>query len=198
MAKSIYLVRHGEIEGDIRSYIGSTDVLLSKRGIVQAEYLKEYFSGKNIGRAYVSPLSRCIQTLEIILQGSSMENIIVENFKEINLGSWEGRPFDYIKRHFPEEYQRRGLHIDSFIPPEGESFYQLQQRVIPAFDAIANATAGNILIVAHAGVNRVILSKLLGMSLRRILDISQPYGCINELTWDEANKLWTWNLMVKG
>lgn len=191
MSKEIYLVRHGKVDyGEKKCYIGFTDLPLCDEGIDQARKLKCYFSDIDIDKAYVSPLSRCLQTSEIILAERNIERILLDELKEINMGEWEGKSFEYIKTNFPKLFETRGNNLDTFMPPGGESFSQLQMRVIPVFDNIIRSTTGNVLIVAHAGVNRVILGKLLDVPLNGILNICQPYGCINRLSWDEANQKW--------
>lgn len=189
MDRKIYLVRHGKIDcGEKKHYIGTTDLPLSDVGLEQAGKLKKFFVRIDIEKAYVSPLKRCIQTCTKILEGKNLESTIVEELKEINMGAWEGKSFDYIKKHFPKQYKERGCHIDTFVPPMGESFEMLQKRVMPAFEEMMNTTSGNILVVAHAGVNRVILSKILGFNLSELLKLNQPYGCINELFWDNRQQ----------
>ena len=89
-------------------------------------------------------------------------------------------------------YEKRGSNIDVFIPPGGESFEQLQKRAMTAFEYIAQSTTGNILIISHTGVNRVILSKLLDFPLKDIFKIDQPYGCINKLSLDITGCRWQW------
>jgi alpha-ribazole phosphatase len=191
MDRKIYLVRHGKIDcGEKKSYIGTTDLPLCTEGLEQARMLKDFFKDINIKKAYASPLERCQKTSEMILENKKVKCTVVKEFKEIHMGTWEGRSFDYIKEHFPIQFAERGCHIDTFVPPMGESFEMLQKRVVPVFENIIKITAGNILIVAHAGVNRVILSQLLGLNLSEILNVNQPYGCINELTWDKDHRKW--------
>jgi len=200
MDRKIYLLRHGKIDcGEERRYIGITDLPLSNDGIEQAKKLRKFFSGIDIEKAYMSPLKRCVQTSEIVLEGRNIERVLTDEFKEINLGEWENKPFAYIKRHFPEQYKNRGKHIDTFIPPGGESFYKLQKRVTPLFEKIIKSTAGNVLVIAHAGVNRVVISKLLDFPLNEIMKICQPYGCVNELFWDNTNQRWQYETVtIKG
>ena len=193
MNRKIFLVRHGQIDyGSEKRYIGITDLPLSNAGIGQVIRLKEYFSGIEIEKAFTSPLKRCRQTAEIMLEGSGISREVIDELKEINMGEWENQTIDYIKDHFGEMYEKRGANIDAFIPPGGESFEQLQKRVMPAFEHIAQNTAQNILIISHAGVNRVILSQLLDFPLQDIFKISQPYACINQLTWDITRPGWQW------
>jgi len=193
MDRKIFLVRHGQIDyGNEKRYIGITDLPLSNAGIGQATRLKEYFSDIDIEKVFTSPLKRCMQTAEILLEGSRISREVIDELQEINMGEWENRTIDYIKDHFREMYEKRGANIDTFIPPGGESFKQLQKRVMPAFESIVENNAGNILIISHAGVNRVILSQLLDFPLQDIFKISQPYGCINQLSWDTACPGWQW------
>jgi len=193
MDRKIFLVRHGQIDyGKEKRYIGIIDIPLSNAGIGQAQRLREFFSGMELEKAFTSPLTRCLQTTGILLQGSNTDTVVLNELKEINMGEWENQTIDFIKERFPEMYAKRGANLDSFIPPGGESFEHLQKRVMPAFENIVANTAGNILIVGHAGVNRVILSKLVGLPLQDIFKIHQPYGCINQLGWDRNRQRWKW------
>lgn len=191
MDKKIYLVRHGRIDtGKEKCYIGVTDLILSKEGIAQAQKLKSFFQNIYIEKAYVSPLIRCVQTADIILENRNVERVLMREFMEINLGQWEEKTFSYIKKFFPEQFKNRGENIATFVTPGGESFEQLRKRVIPVFQAIKENTKDNVLIVAHAGVNRVILSSILSISINDMFKIDQDYGCVNEILWnDEFKKL---------
>lgn len=193
MDRKVFLVRHGHIDsGREKRYIGISDLPLSNAGIGQAIRLKEYFSCTELEKAFTSPLKRCLQTAEILLEGRDISTGVIDGLKEINMGAWENKTIDYIRYNFPEQYEKRGANIDTFLPPGGESFLQLEKRAEQAFEYIVGNTAGNILIVSHAGVIRVILSKLLGFSLKDIFKINQPYGCINRLSWDCTSRNWQW------
>lgn len=83
---------------------------------------------------------------------------------EINLGEWDGRPIAEIKHLFPKEYEERGRSLLTYQTPGGESFAQLRDRALPCFARIAQsarAQGHDVLIVAHAGVNRMILDDCL-------------------------------------
>lgn len=196
MNRKIYLVRHGKIDiGKEKCYIGITDLPLNTEGIIQAQKLKEFFKNIDIEKVYVSSLTRCIQTANIILEDRNLESVLLKEFMEINMGQWEGKSFKYIKDSFPEEFKKRGENIDTYIPPEGESFKQLERRVMPTYKAITQNSKGNLLIVAHAGVNRVILSNVLSIPLRNIFQLEQQYSCINEICYDDKYKKWLWKIL---
>jgi probable phosphoglycerate mutase len=51
--------------------------------------------------------------------------------------------------------------------------------VVPAFERLAGETDSDLLMVGHAGVNRVILCHLLGMPLANLFRLGQDPGCLN-------------------
>lgn len=196
MSRSIYLVRHGKIDaGEEKRYIGVTDLPLSAEGVKQAQKLKKFFHSINIEKAYVSPLVRCVQTADIIFENRDIERILVKEFTEINMGQWEGKTFKYIKSYFSEQFKKRGENIDTFVPPGGESFKQLRDRVIPVYENIVENSVGNIIIISHAGVNRIILSNLLSMPIKNIFQIDQTYGCIDEICYDDKYEKCQWKML---
>ena len=87
--------------------------------------------------------------------------------------------FRPVKERWPEAFQQRGSDLARFRPPGGENFYDLQQRIMPVFDNAVRASRSSLLIVAHAGVNRIILCLILGMPLANLFRIPQDYGALN-------------------
>lgn len=99
--------------------------------------------------------------------------------REINLGRWEGHTMADIAQRYPDKFKARGADIGNFCPPGGESFANCSQRVVAAFQEIMGAATGNILIIGHAGVNRLLFCYMLGMPLANLFRINQDFGCLN-------------------
>ena len=60
----------------------------------------------------------------------------------------------------------------------------MSARVLPRLDdLIARHLEEAIIIVAHAGVNRVILSEALGLPLDHLFRLDQNYGCLNVIDY---------------
>lgn len=176
----IYLLRHGEIaEQANRRYIGHIDCALSKRGRDQADFWKKWLKGEEIASIFCSDLIRSSDTAEIISKGRQVEIRTDPDLREINLGDWDGQFMQEIRTEYPAEWAERGEHIDTFRPPNGESFADLYQRVVPVFEDIAENASGSVVIVGHAGVNRMILCHVLGMSIGNLFSIHQDYGALN-------------------
>ena len=106
---------------------------------------------------------------------------LVGAFREINLGEWEGRTFQEVRERYPEEYRQRGQDIANYRTPGGESFADVQSRVLPAFKEAVEKTKGDCVFVAHAGVNRVILCHLMQQPLEELFSIPQDHAAVNVL-----------------
>lgn len=182
--KIIYLLRHGSILSDSREehrYIGHLDLPLSKAGIFQAEKLRDVFAKYNCSTVYCSDLRRSVETAAIIAKKISAKPIIKKNLREINMGIWEGKTFKEIALSYPDEFAARGLNIAEYRIPGGETFLEAQKRIVAEFSAVLSAEAGNLIIVGHAGINRLLLCKLLNVPIANMFRFCQDYGCVNIL-----------------
>jgi len=96
--------------------------------------------------------------------------------REIDAGLWEWLTFEEAATRFPEQYAERERDLVGYRFPGGESFRDLRERVVPAFLEIVDSGGANILVVAHLGVNRVLLCEFLGLPLEELFSIKQEYG----------------------
>jgi probable phosphoglycerate mutase len=176
----IYLLRHGEIDSDgEKRFIGWTDLPLNENGIRQAREWQVRLADTVFEKVYCSDLNRTRETAVIIGGKRGLDIRNTPALREINLGEFEALSLSEVKNRFPDKWRERGENIFTYRPAGGESFSDLCDRVLPAFDAITRAATGNILIVAHAGVNRMILCRLLGMPPEHLFRIGQDYAGLN-------------------
>lgn len=176
---TIYLVRHGHAGPDhTRRYLGRTDWPLSREGLKQADCLRAGLADITLDRILTSDLTRARQTAELIAcdRGQTVE--CLPELSEIAMGEWEALTPRQVRERFPAECLARDADLFNHRPPGGESFADLNNRVIPLFIRLAAAT-GNTLIVAHAGVNRLILCHTLGMSPHFLFRIGQEHAALN-------------------
>jgi broad specificity phosphatase PhoE len=105
--------------------------------------------------------------------------------REIDVGRWDGLTWDEARQHHPAEHLARERDVVGQPFPEGESFKDLQARVVPGFLHIAaeSLAAGRrrVLVVGHKGVNRVILAHVLGLPLEDLFSIEQDFCAVTEL-----------------
>ena len=185
MRSLIYLIRHGEInKPSARSFLGQTDLPLSDKGIHQANALGAQLQNVPFTKIFSSPLKRAIQTAALASGMPPAALQLIDAFKEINLGAWEGLPVAEVRALFPEAYEQRGQDLEFFRPPGGESFADLATRSYPALLALAEDCRGPLLVVTHAGVIRVLLSCVQQKPLQQLFDIPQNYCGINIISCD--------------
>ncbi len=183
----LYLLRHGEIVHSAeKRYIGQTDVPLSSKGLQQAAWWKKELSRVDFERVYASDLVRALETAKGVADLPESDIHIMPQLREIHLGDWEGQAMQSIKLRFPDAWAQRGRHMDSFKIPNGESFQELHDRVIPVFQKIVSDMSGNVLLVAHAGVNRIILGHVLKKPLKDLFDIPQDYAALNRIEYQKG------------
>jgi len=179
----IHLIRHGEVENAHR-YNGHRDVGLTPRGVEQYHQLKPRLDADRISACYTSDLCRTVRGGEILGPYLGVEPVKVPALRELNCGAWQGMSLAEVQEQRPEEWAARLADLVSFRAPNGESVGDLAARVLPAIHEIVKRHRGEeVLVVAHGGVNRVILMDALGAPLRSLFSVEQSYCCLNVIDY---------------
>lgn len=163
---------------EARVCLSALDPPLSRPGRMRAALAAA--SLPPVARVFCSPLRRARETAEA-LHGAPEA---AEGLRELGMGEWDGLAFDEIRRRWPEIYARRGEAPFTCVPPGGEPPADCLARSHAALARLLAETEGDVAVVAHAGVNRLLLCGLLGKPLDEFLTIPQPYGCVNALRFD--------------
>lgn len=183
--RTIMLLRHGEIEtGGGPRFIGQIDLPLTEEGVRQVSWWRENLPWNTIEAVYSSDLSRCRRTAEIVAEDKTQTITFMPELREIRLGEWEGMSIEEVVERYPSFWEEREKDPAGVRAPDGESFNDLQTRVVPVYERIVEQTSGNVLVVAHAGVNRSILCHVLGMPLKNLFRLDQDYACLNLIEYD--------------
>jgi len=177
----LYLLRHGQVaDGHTHLYHGNNDIELSPQGVRQLEQAAAQLQEVELAGVYASDLSRAAQGAEIICRGRSIEPRIIPEFREIHFGVWEGLSFQEIMEQYPDDLQARFNDLPNFRIPGVESLMDLKARALLALKGLIEEHHEQaFLLVAHAGINRVILSEALGLNLQNLFRLDQNYGCLN-------------------
>lgn len=152
----IYLIRHGENYANISKEFSykKIDYSLTPKGELQAKQTAEYLVDKNIHEIYASPLRRTRETAQIIATHLGKSYEVVEDFREVNVGSLEkyvGNPEDWKIHNQIINDWLNGKSFSSF--PQGENQEQLWQRMRRGLKSITQGKSGrNMIIVAHGGI----------------------------------------------
>ena len=160
----LYLLRHGENPANLSKEFSSrlVDHPLTEKGVLQAEQTADYFAGKKLHAVYSSPLKRATQTAGIIAGRLGLEVVVTEAFREIDVGSLEGRPATAADWAFHEQVMNDwadGRHEVAF--PGGDNYGDLWARTQRGLmEATAGRSGQNILVVGHGGIFTIMLKDL--------------------------------------
>ena len=165
----IFLVRHGECEGNIKGmFRGRTDFPLNKRGFIQAQDLARELKSFPLKYIYTSPLVRARQTAEAIGEQCGVEVKAEEGFNNIKLGSWEGRFMKEIAGQYPEEWELWIHNPEKLRVKNMETLYDVQKRTKVCLDSLVSQHNGEVLtVVSHRAVLKPLISAC--------LNIASPY-----------------------
>ena len=177
----LFLVRHGEVvESAQGKFLGFTDAGLSANGRNQLERLGSRLQAEALDRAYASDLERAVESARILCRAKALEPEARVAFREMNMGDWDGQSWKEIDRQNPDRKKFHFSNLKQFHFPGGENWDQFRNRVLRGLVQMLDESRGkHILLAAHAGVNRVILAKALGLPFRRMFFMEQDYACLN-------------------
>lgn len=176
----IDLLRHGECEGG-QIFRGKTDVRLSEVG--QAKMQKVCFSIDPGWDVIVSsPLKRCALFAEQISQDLGIPCEVDERLQEISFGDWDGQEIERVMDRYQEELTTWRHDPTSYTPPNGEPIRQFALRISEVYDHLLTSHQGKkILLIAHGGVIRMLISQVLAMPLSTVNRIDMPYAGVSRV-----------------
>ena len=186
----LYIVRHGETEWNrTLRYQGHRDIPLSEEGRVQAAQIAKRLSGEKLHAAYASDLSRALDTAETISEYHGLEVARVPELKETNFGLWEGLTYGEIDKQFHKVMKEWYKNPRDTQIPGGESLGEVADRCQAGIDRILGENpGGNVLVVAHGGIIRIIVATVLGMSLNDYWKIKQDNVSLNVIEFFEPGR----------
>lgn len=202
--QTIYLVKHGKTDANIQNIYQGRGINppINEAGRNQAYALARYLEKEagNVKTIYTSPLQRAMDTMAIIahalsqkrergVDGQILPKMIIErDLAEIDHGDWDGKTLEKVKKRWPKissAWWRGNQNLVKF--PNGESVRGARRRVKSAFNRILeDHLEEQIIIVAHGGVNALILSNILKTTFFR--PIRQSNACINIIERQIENK----------
>ncbi len=185
MPLTLYLLRHGATEPETPwRFLGQRDLPLSAEGRAQAAAWRAALAAVPLTRAVCSDLSRCRETATIVLEGRGIAAEPLPVLREIALGVFDGLSREEVASRFPGLYEARGRDMAHFRPPDGESFADLAERAGQIVERLAASVSGDVLVVTHAGVIRVLLCQALGIPLENLFRLDVAPCSLTILCWE--------------
>ena len=165
-------MRHGETAYNAENRLqGQRDVPLNARGRDQARAAGRTLRariGPEIDRLeaarafFASPLERARETMEIVRAAMDLPPEpyrLDESLMEITFGEWEGLTWPEVRVRDADGVAARRADKWGFVPPGGESYAMLVERLRPWLAALE----GDAFVVSHGGVARAFMTILAGV-----------------------------------
>ncbi|RJQ34641.1 histidine phosphatase family protein [Candidatus Parcubacteria bacterium] len=208
--KTIYLVRHGESEGNTKSIFQPADCPLSERGKEQAEFIAKRCATLGIETILTSPTTRALETAKIVAERISRPLAISDLFHEHRKPSvLIGKP---LKDESVQEMERAWTASLSGGPrvEDSENFDDLRERAGKALEFLIAQKEEKILVVTHGIFLKMLIARaVFGQDLTgaQFLPLSHSFWMENSgitTLWYGAQYpdgrpvntewvLWTWN-----
>jgi broad specificity phosphatase PhoE len=175
----LILARHGETVWNVEKiYRGRRDVGLDKVGIKQAELLAKYLSNWELAAIYSSPLSRALDTANIVARYQKIGVQIAEGLIDFDYGEWQALPEQEVKKLYPALFNEWHNNPHKVRMPGGESLEDVRGRAIEVVNDVLSKYQGSVLLVSHRVVNKVLICSLLGLDNSHFWNINLDVGGI--------------------
>ena len=183
----VLLVRHGETPTTGKLLPGRAKGLhLSDVGRGQAEAVAERLSVlPQIDAIYASPLERTRETAKPIGVALGLPVTTDRGLLEADIGEWTGLELKVVAK--TPEWKAVHSYPSGFRFPGGESFPEMQQRMVAAIDRLRAAhPGGSIVLVSHADPIKAAVAHALGTHLDLFQRIVISPCSVTAITFGES------------
>ncbi|MFF8412265.1 histidine phosphatase family protein [Streptomyces omiyaensis] len=169
---TLILVRHGRSTANTSGLLAgrTPGVALDERGAAQAAALPARLAGIPLAAAVSSPLQRCRQTLQPLLEARpGLPLHVEERVDECDYGDWSGRKLAELAGEPLMEVVQ--AHASAAAFPGGESLRAMQSRAVEAvrdWNARIDAEHGEdavYVLCSHGDIIKSLVADALGLHL---------------------------------
>lgn len=161
----VLFVRHGETPTTGRVLPGRSPGLhLSERGVAQAEQVAERLASARLAALYASPLERAQETAGPTAVRTGLPVVTEPGLLEADVGDWTGTELATLARR--REWAQVQRSPSTFRFPGGESFTEMQARLVATVERLRAAHPGGVIACfSHADPIKAALAHALGTPL---------------------------------
>lgn len=179
----LLLIRHGDNDHLRRNilYGNMPGVHLNETGRRQAEALNASLKTIPLKGLYSSPLERALETAGPLADRTGLPVQVVPQLTDPDIGAWTGRPLKELRRL--QAWKVIQNRPSQFRFPGGESFPEVQLRIVAALDRIAAAHRKNdrVAVIFHADPIKLAVAHYLGVPLDHFQRLSVDTASITIL-----------------
>ncbi|MFM9137063.1 MAG: histidine phosphatase family protein, partial [Actinomycetota bacterium] len=159
----VLLVRHGRTPTTGKVLPGRARGLhLAESGVAEAQRAAQRIAEiGSVAAVYASPLERARETAAPISQATKRATIVHKGLLECDFGDWTGAPLTRLMKK--PEWTTVQKAPSTFRFPNGESFLEMQTRMVSAIDDIRSHHPGKVVVcVSHADPIKAAVAHAMG------------------------------------
>lgn len=179
----LYIIRHGQTDSNAARVVqGHNQTPLNDLGLEQALKVAQRLALEDIDCIYSSDLKRARETAKIVTDVCKVSLYLTDKLRERSYGVYDGKPFS----KYEQAFLNSGLEKHEFRPEGGENYLEVRNRAADFLTLLFSRYTNNevVALVAHAGINKMLLSCLLGKSIEDAMRIEQKNTCVNIIEVD--------------
>ncbi|BAP30525.1 phosphoglycerate mutase [Chryseobacterium sp. StRB126] len=163
----IHLIRHTAVDNPENLCYGFAEMPLRK------EY-PEDFKSLNLDDDFDLVISSPAQRCCLLAEHFKLNYATDERLREMNFGNWELKKWTEIPEEEINPWYKDFINVKA---SGGENLLEMQTRVLSFWNELITKKDGEkVLIIAHAGVIRLILQSILQFPLENMFNIQIDYG----------------------
>ena len=184
--RRVYLMRHGHVDYFAPGLSDPRTVPLTEEGRRQAQACRDALRHLKFDLALHSGLPRTRETAAIVLAATPNAPALSAEagFEELKSGWIKATSREELAARLAFSFDAAAEEGASFLP-DGEKFADAEKRVVAAIEkTVLERDWRTALIVAHEGVNRLILGWATGGGLKSVASFEQDLCCVNIIDVD--------------
>jgi probable phosphoglycerate mutase len=152
---TLVLVRHGATvhtaEKRFSGGLASSNPGLSDEGRAQVREVAEWLApvGASVEAVVASPVRRTVESAQILAERLDVPLVEEPGFAEMEFGTWDGMTFVEVSAQRPDEMEKWLGSLD-VAPGGGETFHEVERRVMAGLTRLLGRYAGKtVIVVSH-------------------------------------------------
>jgi probable phosphomutase (TIGR03848 family) len=188
---TVILLRHAHSIANEKGVLAgrASGISLSKKGVSQAKDLKLRLGNLKFKSIRISPLERCLLTLEPWLNDQKLTQsdfLLDTGLTEVDYGDWTGKKLSLLA--LKKEWRIVQKTPSKMVFPQGESLVEVQKRAHKSLmKAVQEAQGGVALIVSHGDVIKSLIADSLDLELDKFQKIVIDPASISVLEYGKKS-----------
>ena len=153
---TLVLVRHGATshtaEKRFSGGLASSNPGLTDEGRAQVREVADWLApiGEAVAAVVASPVRRTRESAEIVAERLGLDLVEEPGFAEMEFGAWDGLTFAEVRERDPETLERWLGDLEVAPGGAGESFREVEARVLAGLGRVLEQYAGRtVIVVSH-------------------------------------------------